>query len=353
MSFVRSCAAIRLRSDPTPAHKAHTESFVLHLRPRTYPLASTWFTHTFRLGFFTTFLFVVEVITGFVLMIYYVPTPEGAYSSIQRLLTAVPFGELMRDVHRLAAEGMVIFAVLHMLRTFVTGSYKRERSFTWLTGVVLLLLTLFLSFSGYLLPWDQLAYWAVTIGTSMAAAVPVVGPDLNVLLRGSESIGADGLLRFYQLHVILLPLVVFAVLSVHYYRVARKHGISLPARIEEGTLSPEARQAATRRVDYLPDLLTHEAFLVTLGLLALVASALLWYDAPLESHANPQRTPLLTEAPWFFLWLQGLLKLGSKTLMGVIVPLTMVLVLLAVPYLDRNPWRSARRRPVALALCAV
>ena len=196
--------------------------------------ASTWFTHTFRLGFFTTFLFVVEVITGFVLMIYYVPTPEGAYSSIQRLLTAVPFGELMRDVHRLAAEGMVIFAVLHMLRTFVTGSYKRERSFTWLTGVVLLLVTLFLSFSGYLLPWDQLAYWAVTIGTSMAAAVPVVGPDLNVLLRGSESIGADGLLRFYQLHVILLPLAVFAVLSVHYYRVARKHGISLPARIEEG-----------------------------------------------------------------------------------------------------------------------
>ena len=130
-----------------------------------------------------------------------------------------------------------------------------------------------LSFSGYLLPWDQLAYWAVTIGTSMAAAVPVVGPDLNVLLRGSETIGADGLLRFYQLHVILLPLVVFAVLSVHYYRVARKHGISLPARIEEGTLSPEARQAATRRVDYLPDLLTHEAFLVTVGLLALVASA--------------------------------------------------------------------------------
>lgn len=335
---------------PNPRYKAHTNSFLLHIRPRYYQNASTWFTHTFRLGFMTAFLFLVEIITGFLLMIYYVPTPEDAYESILRLLSQAPHGELLRDVHRLAAEGMVIFAFLHMVRTFFSASYKRERSFTWLTGVLLLLITLLLSFSGYLLPWDQLAYWAVTIGTSMAASVPLAGEQLNLLLRGSESIGADGLLRFYQLHVIVLPLAAIVLVSVHYYRVARKHSISLPARVEEGNLSPEARQAATRRVDWLPDLLLHEVFLVSIGLLALAALALFAYDAPLERHANPLRTPLETESPWFFLWMQGLLKLGDRALMGVFVPAAIVLLLLAVPYLDRNPRRLLRRRPLAVTL---
>jgi hypothetical protein len=173
---------------------------------------------------------------------------------------------------------------------FFTASYKRERSFTWLTGV-LLLITLLLSFRGYLLPWDQLAYWAVTIGASMAASVLLAGEQLNLLLRGSESIGADGLLRFHQLHVIVLPLAAIVLVSVHYYRVARKHSISLPARVEEGNLSPEARQAATRRVDWLPDLLLHEVFLISIGLLALAALALFAYDAPLERHAHAQPGP--------------------------------------------------------------
>ncbi len=335
---------------PNPRYKAHSNSFLLHIRPRYYQNASTWFTHTFRLGFMTAFLFLVEITTGFFLMIYYVPTPEDAYASILRLLSQAPYGELLRDVHRLAAEGMVIFAFLHMVRTFFTASYKRERSFTWLTGVLLLLFTLLLSFSGYLLPWDQLAYWAVTIGTSMAASVPLAGEQLNVLLRGSESIGADGLLRFYQLHVIVLPLAAIVLVSVHYYRVARKHSISLPAQIEEGDLLPAVRQNATRRIDWLPDLLLHEVFLVSVGLLALAALALFAYDAPLERHANPLRTPLETEAPWFFLWVQGLLKLGDRALMGVFVPAGIVLLLLAVPYLDRNPSRLLRRRPLAAFL---
>lgn len=335
---------------PNPRYKAHSNSFLLHIRPRTYQNASTWFTHTFRLGFFTAFLFLVEIITGFLLMIYYVPTPEGAYLSILRLLSRAPYGELLRDVHRLAAEGMVIFAFLHMLRTFFTASYKRERSFTWLTGVLLLLITLLFSFSGYLLPWDQLAYWAVTIGTSMVASAPLVGEDMSLLLRGGQDIGADGLLRFYQLHVIVLPLAAIVLVSVHYYRVARIHGISLPARIEEGAVSPEMHREATRRIDWLPDLLLHEVFLVSVGLLALIALALFTYDAPLERHANPLHTPLETESPWFFLWVQGLLKLGDRRLMGVLAPLGIVLLLLAVPYLDRNPHRLLRRRPLAVTL---
>jgi ubiquinol-cytochrome c reductase cytochrome b subunit len=338
---------------PSPRYRAHTNSLLLHIRPRFYALASTRFTHTFRLGFFTTFFFFVEAITGLALMLYYVPTPEGAYESIWRLMTRVPFGELLRDIHRLAAEGMVVFAFLHMLRTFLTASHRGKRAFTWMTGVFLGLLTLALTFSGYLLPWDQLAYWAVTIGTSMVAAVPLIGDRLSVLLRGGTAIGADGLLRFYQLHVILLPALAVIVLGAHYYGIARRHGLSLPADVEEGNLSAAARAEATRRIDYLPDLLIHEVFLVCLGLLALIAASLFLYDAPLETHANPQRTPLETEAPWFFLWVQGLLKLGDVTLMGVAVPLALIALLLAAPYLDRSPHRRLRKRPLALVVTVV
>ncbi len=138
-------------------------------------------------------------------MVYYTPSPEKAYELILLLMSNVPFGKLLRDLHRIGAEGMVIFTFLHMLRTYFTGSYKKERSFTWLTGVVLLGITMFLSFSGYLLPWDQLAYWAVTVGTSMVEAAPVFGEQANLLLRGAPDIGANGLLRFYLLHVVACP----------------------------------------------------------------------------------------------------------------------------------------------------
>jgi len=338
---------------PNPRYLAHTLSLILHIRPRYYPQASTRFTHTFRLGYFTVFFFVVEIITGLYLMVHYVPTPEGAYESIQYLMRAVPFGELVRDVHRLAAEAMVGCAFLHMVRTFVTASYKGERAFIWLTGVVLLALTMGMAFSGYLLPWDQLAYWAVTIGTSMAEAVPLVGREVNLLLRGAPEIGGAGLLRFYLLHVILLPLASILFISAHYYRIARRCGISLPADVEEGDMPEALRQAARQPVSFIPDLLRHEIVLASVATLALIAASWLVYDAPLEHHADPRHTPVHTQAPWFFLWAQGLLKLGDKTLMGVIVPVTLFALLLALPYLDRNPHRRARRRPVILSIGGV
>jgi quinol-cytochrome oxidoreductase complex cytochrome b subunit len=335
---------------PNPRYRVHITSFVFHIRPRYYQKASTWFSHTFRLGYFTTLFFVIEIITGLILMIYYVPTPAEAYQSILELESNVPFGSLLRDLHRLGAEAMVAFAALHMLRTFLTGSYKKERSFTWLTGVVLLLITLFLSFSGYLLPWDQLAYWAVTIGTSMAESAPLFGNEANLLLRGAPDIGAGGLLRFYLLHVVLVPLLGIVVLSIHYYKVGREHGISLPARIEEGDIPKEAKKEATRRIDFIPDLLTHEVFLACLTIFALVVVSAFFYNAPLEHHADPQKTPLDTKAPWYFLWIQGMLKLGDPTLMGIILPTLIFAVLFAVPYIDRNPYRLMSKRPIAVFL---
>ncbi|MCS7259825.1 MAG: cytochrome bc complex cytochrome b subunit [Anaerolineae bacterium] len=338
---------------PNPRPLAHVLSFLLHMRPRYYLKGSTAFTHTFRLGYLTVFFFFLEVITGLFLMVYYVPTPEKAYLSIQHIMSEVPFGALMRDMHRFAAEAMIACALLHMVRTFVTASYKGERRFTWVTGVMLLVITLGLGFSGYLLPWDQLAYWAITIGTSMAEAVPFIGREVNLILRGAPEIGAAGLLRFYLAHVVLLPLLAILVLGVHYYRVARLHGISLPAAVEEGSLPEAQRQAARQRIPFIPDVLFHELFLACITLFLVVAVCLFVYDAPLEHHADPRHTPLDTEAPWFFLWVQGLLKLGDRQLMGVWAPLVIFLLLFILPYLDRNPRRLARYRPLALTLGAV
>ncbi len=336
---------------PNPRYKVHTTSFLFHIRPRYYQKGSTLFTHTFRLGFFVSFFFFVELVTGIILMIYYTPTPAGAYDSILNLMSNIPFGKLIRDLHRLGAEAMVIFTFLHMFRTYMTGSYKKERSFTWFTGVILLGITLFISFFGYLLPWDQLAYWAVTIGTSMAEAAPIGGNEANLLLRGAPDIGAGGLLRAYLLHVVLLPLVAVLVISIHYYKVSREHGISLPARFVEGdNVSPDKKKDASQRIDYIPDLLTHEVFLTFLGLFIIIFAAIFFYNAPLESIANPQQTPLDTKAPWYFWWLQGMLKLGDKSLMGIVLPTLIVLLFIAVPYIDRNPLRSFTKRPLAVAI---
>src|SRR3990172_2093551 len=361
---------------PNPRYKVITTSFIAHLRPRYYPKAATWFTHTFRLGFFTTFFFVVEVITGVILMVYYIPFPDQAYGSILEIESNAFFCELLLDLHRLGAEAMVIFSWLHLLRTYFTGSYKGPRTFTWLTGVLLLLITAWLSFTGYLLPWDQLAYWAVTVGTSITESGPVVGPALNLLMRGAPDIGTGGLLRFYLQHVILFPLLAILFFSIHYYKVSREHSISLPAVVEETQRTPDQKKEDNRRIDLIPDLLSHEVFLVSLGIfIMLIILYFRWFASPLETHANPQQTPLDTKAPWYFWWLQGLLKidpasiiedlanpilgivgiklelsklLNSKFIMGLIVPPTLIIILMAIPYIDRNPSRLARKRPFAI-----
>ncbi|MBW7885061.1 MAG: cytochrome bc complex cytochrome b subunit [Caldilineaceae bacterium] len=334
---------------PNPRLKPHSETFLLHIKPTYYHESVTKFTHTYRLGLLSTYLFFLETITGLILMIWYAPTPERAYVDMIRLLSNVPFGQFMRDLHRLGAELMVAIVTAHMVRTYLTGSYKAPRQFTWFTGVILLVITLFLSFSGYLLPWDQLAFWAVTIGTSMAEAVPpaVVGEAVNLLARGAPDIGANGLLRFYLLHVLFLPLALFLFFFVHYYKVVH-FGISLPSDEEEVGQDTANKVPADRRVYFLPDVMIDEAtFLIGFTTLTVVVTAF-FFSAPLESIANPQSTPLHTVAPWYFYWLQGLLKIADKTIAGVIVPGVLLVLLMAIPYLDFNPSRRGRDRRVAI-----
>jgi quinol-cytochrome oxidoreductase complex cytochrome b subunit len=334
---------------PNPRLQPHADGFWLHMRPSYFHKDMSGLYPTFRLGWLSTYFVFFETITGIILMVWYTPSPDVAYENMLNILGNVPLGQYMRDLHRLGAEAMVLIVVLHMLRTFFTGSYKKPRQFTWFTGVILLISTLFLSFSGYLLPWDQLALWAVTIGASMVEAAPpeVVGENLNLLLRGGPQIGANGLLRFYLLHVLPVPAVLFIFTGVHYYKVII-HGHSLPPKKENIGEDTAKRVPLDKRVYFIPDALTSE--LMWLGVTTFILTVLvIWfYHAPLERHADPQVTPLGTTAPWYFLWIQGALKMGDKVLWGIIFPTVVIVVFMAIPYVDTPPSRRFADRRIMI-----
>jgi len=217
-------------------------NFFLHLHPARVATSGLRMTYTFCLGGISAFLFVVLTVTGVFLMFYYVPETGRAYADMKDIGFVVPFGRAMRAMHRWAAHLMVVTVILHMARVFLTGSYKPPREFNWVIGVGLLVLTLLLSFTGYLLPWDQLAFWAITVGTNMAAAVPLLGHegplhdllgatvdnDVRFVLLGDVEVGATALIRFYVLHCVGLPLAALVLMGVHFWRVRKDGGISRP-----------------------------------------------------------------------------------------------------------------------------
>lgn len=203
-------------------------NFFLHILPAKSQVAALRFTYSFYLGIISFVLFVILTVTGMLLMFYYVPSIERAYPNMVALATEVPFGLLLRNLHRWAAHAMVLAVWLHMLRVFYTGSYKAPRQFNWVIGVGLLILTLGLSFTGYLLPWDQLAFWAITVGTSIAGYAPGVGTLFQHMLLGGPEVGQNTLLRFYVLHVFLLPLLLTILAGLHFWRIRKDGGLSLP-----------------------------------------------------------------------------------------------------------------------------
>jgi quinol-cytochrome oxidoreductase complex cytochrome b subunit len=234
----------RHKFSDTPRNRVLTvvSNFFLHLHPPKVHKQGLKFTHTFCLGGLTFYMFIIETVTGLLLMFYYRPTVEYAYLDMRLLEHTVKFGMIMRNLHRWAAHAMVILVMMHMLRVFLTGSYKPPREFNWVIGVGLLVLTLLLSFTGYLLPWDQLAFWAITVGTKMGGATPFlgaegpfhsllgVGPDNDVrfMLLGDNIVGENALLRFYVLHCIFLPLAATVLMFVHFWRIRKDGGISHP-----------------------------------------------------------------------------------------------------------------------------
>ena len=334
---------------PNPRLTPHADGFWLHMRPSYFNRDVTGMYPSFRLGWLSSYFVFFETITGILLMLWYTPSPEIAYADMLTILSNVPLGQLMRDMHRLGAEFMVAVVAMHMMRTWITGSYKKPRQFTWFTGLLLLVITGFLSFSGYLLPWDQLSLWAVTIGASMAEATPVVGDQVNLLLRGAPELGANGLLRFYLLHVLALPALLFVFYGVHYYKVVI-YGHSLPPKKETIGEDSAKRVPLDKRVYFIPEMLTSEMMWLGVTTFLITVLCIWFYHAPLENHADPQVTPLGTTAPWYFLWIQGALKLGDKFIWGVAFPTVALGGLALLPYLDVTPSRRFAHRRFMLTI---
>ncbi len=237
-------SVFRHEYDDTPRNRALAiiSNVWLHLHPAQISRHAIRIRFTWCMGGLTFLMFLVTVVTGVVLMFYYRPTGEYAYLDMKMLMFDVPFGAVIRNMHRWSAHAMVITVMLHMFRVFMTGSYKPPREFNWVIGVLLLTLTLLLSFTGYLLPWDQLSMWAVTVGTNMARATPLFGHegpladvvgvtaryDARSILLGGTLVGPPALLRFYVLHCIFIPVVAGLLMILHFWRIRRDGGISGP-----------------------------------------------------------------------------------------------------------------------------
>lgn len=335
----------------------------LHLHPTTTPASGLRFAYTWGLGGLSFLLFILLTITGVFLMFYYVPDTRRAYDDMKDIEFVVPFGQFLRNLHRWGAHAMVITVWLHLLRVFLTSSYKPPREFNWAIGVMLLVSTLLLSFSGYLLPWDQIAFWAITVGTNMATATPFFGAegpfsvvtydnDVRFLILGSRSVGQSALIRFYVLHCLALPLAAAVLLAVHFWRI-RKDKFSAPTlaptssetapaqvAAEDETPVPAPKAAGTRTapvvVEVWPHLVAREFLALVVALLVLHLWSLL-VNAPLEEVANPTNTPNPAKAPWYFLGLQDMLVYFDPWIAGVLIPGLIIVGLVLLPYLDPNP----------------
>ncbi|MBX7187904.1 MAG: cytochrome b N-terminal domain-containing protein [Vicinamibacteria bacterium] len=342
----------------------------LHIHPIKTHANSLKPWYTMGLGVFSLSLFIILTASGFLLMFYYVPSVEQAHNRMLDLSGTVAFGTLLRNMHRWGAHAMVAIVGLHLCRVFYTGSYRAPREFNWIIGVVLFLLTLVASFTGYLLPWDQLAFWAITVGTAIAGYAPFVGEEMRFLLLGDRVVGQEALIRFYVLHVAIIPAAITLLVAVHFWRIRKDGGLSrpegadlpesqaqFPAAIEgkhEG-LAPLAKTQKTRQFGVMglvrgpftkvgntpdntvyswPNLFIAELFCFALTVVVILCMSLA-LNAPLEAPADATHPPNPSKAPWYFLGLQEMVSY-SAFWGGIGVPTIFVILLLLVPYLDRG-----------------
>ena len=325
-------ADMNLKTDAAPAvprqvernrMKAVMNNIILHLHPTRVPAPALKFTYTWGLGGLSALLVVILISTGILLMFRYDASIEMAYTSIQYLETQVMFGSMLRSVHHWSANLLIVTVFLHMLRVFFTGSYKKGRATNWIIGIVLFLIVIGFNFTGYLLPWDQLAYWAITVATSLLGYIPVVGGVLSDFLLGGPEVGQAALRNFYAIHVAVLPAIILLVMTYHFWRIRKDGDIS----------QPESAKKAAR--------LTTIPYLVQIELaaaVALIAGVFLWamtVPAPLEALANPAHPPNPAKAAWYFLGLQELL-LHMHPLAALMLPSFILIALALIPFWDRK-----------------
>lgn len=318
-------------------------NFFLHIHANKVHPHSLKTTYTFGLGVILGFLFLVMILTGVMLMMNYTPSVERAYDSVKDIVFIVPGGRYIRNIHRWAAQGMVLISFLHLMRVFFTGGYLDGRRLNWIIGVCMLVVVLFMNFSGYLLPWDQLAYWAVTIGSNIAASfreltdilgithIVDIGGFIKKLLIGDDAVGQAALSRFFMLHVIFLPVTLMVLTAVHFWRIRKDGGISRPVDLTGRSLDNPQEEG---KYYSWPVAMWAEmsVFLLTVAVLLLMAFL---FDAPLREHANPDFPENPAKSPWYFLGIQELVSYSAFA-GGVIIPVLFLVFLISIPYMDRE-----------------
>jgi ubiquinol-cytochrome c reductase cytochrome b subunit len=293
------------------------------------------------LGSVAVFSFLVQVVTGILLAFNYAPTPGEAYSSVRYIATEITGGSIIRGVHHWGASVMIIVVVLHMIQVFLYGAYKKPREVTWMAGVALLLLTLAYGLTGYLLPWDNRAYWGTVVTTQIAAQAPLAGPYLTKLIGGSGSIGVVTFARFYSLHTLVLPPLTMLLIAFHVFLV-RKHGVA-PAPVE--TL-PKKK--------FFPGQVFKDTFAIFIAFSIVLAMAV-FARIPLEGIADPTDTSYIPRPEWYFLFLFQTLKVfeGPLEVVGsVVLPNLAIVALLLVPFIDRGKALRVAKRFVAIGVTA-
>jgi ubiquinol-cytochrome c reductase cytochrome b subunit len=316
---------------------------------RRLPEGTTWW-HT--LGSAALFLILLQTLTGFFLAFYYVPSPEHAYDSLTYIQNEIPFGAFVRGLHYWGASLTVVVVFLHLLRVFFMGAYKYPRELSWVVGVFLFLLIMLFGFTGYLLPWDQKAYWATVVGTHIAGKAPLVGEYLWRILQGGVEVGARTLGRFYAAHVLILPAVLYAFILVHISMViyqgigpTPKGGLSRIRKADYKRLYEESKGKGKTFFEHL----LQDGVVLFLLLLLLVWMAAAW-KIPMEEAADPTSTTYVPRPEWYFYFLFELLWFFPGKWIPVAtfyIPLAAVLLLLFLPFYDRTSGRSPLKRPVA------
>ena len=300
----------------------------------------------FSLGSLAMFLLLLQAATGAFLAFYYSPSPEHAHNAVTYISEEVPFGAFVRGLHHWGASAMVIIVVLHLLRVVLYSSYKAPRELTWIFGVLLLLIVLGFGFTGYLLPWDEKAYWATVVGVEIASTAPGLGDFVAKVMRGGSEIGAVTLSRFYALHTIWLPWLAFGLVGVHLFFV-RYYGSS-------GTPKNTPEEMKTGKPFY-----PHQVFEDVVGMLILfviLAAVALFVPVPLEDVADPTNADYDPRPEWYFLFLFQLLKYfqGPFEIIGTfVIPTVGMLLLLFLPFLDRSERAVLWKRPIALTVTSV
>ncbi len=332
------------REKPSESNK-RARNLVLHIHPVLVRKESIRFNLTFGLGGMLAVLFLLQVFTGVLLRFTYVASPDKAYDSILTIQNDIFFGQLIRNMHNWSGILFVLIAFLHLLRTFYTGAFYDKRRWNWIIGVSLMVLVIFQNFTGYLLPWDQLAYWAITVSTSILQYVPVVGERLMEFIRGGENVNASTLLIFYNFHTAILPLTIVILMVFHFWRVRKAGGVVV------------AEKSSPDMVPSDPDLVLKE-LVTALVLIAFILVLSMFFNAPLQDRADPAFSPNPAKAPWYFMGVQELLLHFHPFFSAILIPFLFVGGLIWLPFLhfkekQQGVWFYTRKGEKLVLIAAV